>query len=118
METSKLDDPMPNSSKNRGVARLLQGKNKGVGKLAFTAKMATKAVNRLLALRKEKGNWRAVETETGINFATANSIANGKRKVTLDIIQKLGNQKPKRYYKNYRLREYYLARWVRKHAKT
>jgi hypothetical protein len=82
----------------------------------FTVKQAQDAKKRLLALRKEKGNWRDAVEGTGINFCTAAAIDRGDRKVTLDIIQKLGIQKKKRYYKNYRRREELLRRWVRKHA--
>jgi hypothetical protein len=112
----KLTSESARNTKKGHVTRLLQGKNEETGVYTLTERMATKAVNRLKALRRKLGSWRAVGEKTGINFGTADAVANRKRKVTLDIVQKLGIQKPKRYYKNYRLREYYLARWVRRTA--
>ena len=51
-----------------------------------------------------------------VNRGTVYKAVN-EGKVGKKTAERMGITKLKRYYKNYRKREYYLRRWVRRHAK-
>ena len=81
--------------------------------------MQRAARNRLkLAWRESGKSYEKTAHKFGLNRGTVYAILEGGEKVSQRVADKLGIQKPKRYYPNWRKKNLMLRRWIRKNAKT